>query len=217
MIRFLLKFGAVGALFFAFSIALIRAQTHDDSELHTLRTSLESCPASCFMGIRPGETMMREALEILRTSGWVRSIQYMERAMGRVHYTGWIRWEWSGKQPTWIDIRRESMIWIDENRVDQITIPIRYRLGDIWLAYGDPDYGRLFVSPNANLWIAYRGVYIQQGFFVEAGGACPARNYWQEQAMLNFRSGLLSDIPDTTASDGGLPSDMLRCVRWRTG
>lgn len=214
MIRFLLKFGVVCALIFTLSIALIRAQTHDDSALQIMLALPENCPVSCFMGIRPGETMLREALDVLRTSDWVRSIQYMDRAMGRLTYTGWIRWEWSGRQPVWVDTDRDSLIWIDENRVDQISIPVRYRLGEIWLAYGDPDYGRLFVSPNANLWIAYRGVYVEQGFFVEAGGACPARNYWQEQAMLNFRSGLSVSVPDTSDGDSGIPSDMIRCVLW---
>ena len=214
MIRFLLKLVFLSTLLFTFCIVLIQAQPHDSGELHTLLTSLESCPAPCFMGIHPGETMMREALEILRTSEWVRSIRYMERAMGRVDYTGWIRWEWSGGQPGWVDTDRDSLIWIDENRVDQISIPIRYSLGEIWLAYGHPDYGRLFISPNADLQIAYRGVYVQHGFFVEAGGSCPARNYWYELALFNFRSGLLSSIPDTSPSDSGLPLDMIRCSHW---
>jgi len=68
MTRTLLNFTFLITLAFSTLIFLIRAQTYDDVELRTFLTPPEGCSAPCFMGIRPGETTVGEAIALLNAN-----------------------------------------------------------------------------------------------------------------------------------------------------
>jgi hypothetical protein len=201
------------SILFACCIALIRAQPYDAADLRALLTS-ESCSAPCFMGIRPGVTTMDEALELLRTSEWVRYIRHIDLASATLTYSGGIRWEWSGRQPSWIDARHDSWIWMIENRVDYITIRTRVSLGDIWLAYGAPNSGTVFSDVDARLpTIYYEAIYPRDHMFVTVGGVCPIRNYWSEAALIAFRLDMPPRLP-ASPGGSGLPGSITpQCVQ----
>lgn len=196
----LLKFAAVLVMFFTGSVALIRTQPYAVPDLRTVSASA-ACVAPCFMGIHPGVTTGYDALELLRTNRWVRYIQNINVATGSRSFSGSISWEWSGRQPAWIDVADDSWIWTDENRVEYIAIHTNIRLGDIWLAYGAPIGGTVYDDPGARLpSIAYEAVYPRQNMFVTVRGACPFHNYWSETTLITFRDDMPSRL---SASQGG--------------
>jgi hypothetical protein len=71
LIRFHLKFALVITTLCTLTLAAIRAQPYDDSELRAFLLPPEGCAAPCFMGIRPGVTTGDEAIAILERTGWI--------------------------------------------------------------------------------------------------------------------------------------------------
>ena len=62
MSRFSLRFALLPLAFFTAVLLLIHAQPYDDHDLRQLLMP-EGCPAPCFMGIRPGVTMVAEIIK----------------------------------------------------------------------------------------------------------------------------------------------------------
>jgi hypothetical protein len=158
------------------------------------------------MGIRPGVTTGDETLELLRASDWVRYIRHINLESDILTYTGSIRWEWSGKQPAWIDTRHDSWIWINENRVNSINIRTRYRLGEIWLAYGAPDEGWVLTDLDARFpTLHYEGAYSRYHILVTAVGVCPIRSFWSKETLITFRDDALQHLQDEPSRAERLP------------
>lgn len=160
----------------------------------------------CFMGIRPGVTTGYDALELLRINNWVRYIQNINVATGTRTFSGSISWEWSGRQPTWIDPQHDSWLWMGENHVEYIAIRARVSLGDIWLAYGAPTSGTVFSDADARLpTLYYEAIYPRQHILVTIGGVCPLRNYWSKETLITFRLDMPSRLEAESVRGSGLP------------
>ncbi len=133
MRRFLLKSATLFTLLFAPAILLIRAQPYDDPGLHALLAQPAHCPMPCFMGIRPGSTMMDEARTLLEAHAWVGEIEQGQR--DRVS----IRWEWSGAQPALIDSTVPGILRMSSgNRVGAIYITTHVPFETMRLLLGLP-------------------------------------------------------------------------------
>ena len=192
--------------FFAACVSLIRLQPYDDVALRAFLTAPEGCPTPCFIGIRPGVTTVVQAMEKLTESGWANTIR---------QDAGTIRWKWSGGQPDWIDLTRDSRMWIRENRVEGIGIATTIRFGQLRLSYGFPNAGRLLQYPDVDLWIGYRALYFEAGFVAEMGITCPAGDYWSQEVWFTFPANLLSFVPEDPLDDVRTPQEITRfCSRW---
>jgi hypothetical protein len=209
----LLKLTAALSILFTASVVIIRMQPYTPAELPTSLT-MESCALPCFMGIRPGVTTGYDALERLRTSRWVRYIQNINVSTGTRMFSGSVSWEWSGKQPAWIDPHHDSWLWIGETRVEYIAIRTRLSLGDLWLAYGAPTSGTIFGDEGTKLpFIYYEAVYPRQYMLVTVRGVCPFRDYWSELALITFRDVMPSRLP-ALPRGAGLPTAIRsQCTR----
>jgi hypothetical protein len=124
-------------ILFTIPILLIHAQSYDDSELGQFLMPPDDCPAPCFMGIRPGETMMEEAIAILQANEWVDEVSktaYNRLGMQR------IEWRWRGGispllEPDPIP-RSGGRLIADEGVIQYMEFLTRIRAGEAWLMLG---------------------------------------------------------------------------------
>ena len=201
----LLKLTAALSIVFAASVAVIRMQPYTPAELPTSLT-LESCTPPCFMGIHPGVTTGYDALERLRTNRWVRYIQNINVSTGTRMFSGSLSWEWSGRQPAWIDPHHDSWLWMGENHVEYIAIRTQLSLGDLWLAYGAPASGTVFGDEGTRIpFIYYEAVYPRRYVLVTVCGVCPFHDYWSEEARITFLDDMPPRLP-AQSRGAGLPS-----------
>jgi hypothetical protein len=179
-------------LLFTISIALIRAQPYDDSDLRAFLTPPEGCPAPCFMGIRPGVTTVDEAVEILEAHEWVGDVENNVTLGSNGIYSCPISWNWSDTRPDWLNIDEKSCMWTNTNNiVTSAWVRTNYAIGDFWLAFGRAERSivvgeRESVLPGSY----YQGIYLQEDFLVRAGGTCPVTNYWFEKTSILFQPNL---------------------------
>jgi hypothetical protein len=159
---------------FLVSIGLIRARPYDDG----LRTSLNLPPANCTMpcwsGIHPGMST-EAAVEILRHHPWVdqmRGISFM-------------RWTWSGQQPTWIDASRPGAVSSHYGEVTQISIPTKLSMGDFWLMFDQVERGVIFDAGLSGM--VYNFVNVRDGlFWIKTDLNCPiqAQEFWNASTLI---------------------------------
>jgi hypothetical protein len=136
--RFYLKLGLLSFTLFAAVLLLIRAQPYDDHELRALLMP-EGCEMPCFMGIRPGVTMVDEAVKILENSGWVKQDEiYRNKDSGLIWQ---VTWTWASNAPYVTTTTDFGTLGVIDNVVNEIYIPTSVPLGDIWMIMGiPPDY-----------------------------------------------------------------------------
>jgi hypothetical protein len=112
---------------------IIRLQPYDDHELRVFLLPT-SCPAPCFMGIRPGVTNAEEAIAVLKASGWAKDIK---------HEGFFITWAWSGTQPTSIntDVKPYINLTNGSNGVQvvfEIILPTQFTIGSVMFIMKNP-------------------------------------------------------------------------------
>jgi hypothetical protein len=167
------KLALLNGVIFAVVLLLIRAQPYDD---HALRALLmpEDCEMPCFMGIRPGVTMVDEAVRLLQANAWVSSVEQD----GTVD----IRWTWSGLQPRFILDSKPGYLTIaaDRQRIAKVTLNTTLVVGDFWLMWGAPTAHELGYVANNKMGFFYSLRYDHQQ--VLAGGygqvCAPSMIFW---------------------------------------
>jgi hypothetical protein len=144
---FLLKFALALTVLLALPVLLIRARPYDDHELRTFLTP-QDCPAPCFMGIRPGETMAWDAIALLEADARVREvledfgntrpevIDYQLPPMLSI-----VDWEWNDTR--WFPWERHGSLVMFDRQVRAINLYTNFALGDLLLTYGLPDANKL--------------------------------------------------------------------------
>lgn len=159
----------------------IRALAHDRLNLPALLDCATGDPI-CLLGIVPGETSADAVIALLHNHDWVDEFQ---RRRGMDMDSGLIVWTWSGRQHPAINPRIEGRLWYEDSLVRYVDVPLHVGLGDIWLALGVPETGRLFRTSG--------GVdgYVSVGFrntqvLAIATVDCPlaARVFWRESVVL---------------------------------
>jgi hypothetical protein len=163
MLRFYFRLTLILLALFTIAQLLIHAQLYDDHELRELLLP-EGCPAPCFMGIRPGETTVGEALSLLETSGWVDQIT----DNGMV-----ISWTWNGRQPRFIDAQelpqiRHVKIIDGRDVINELAIPTTVATGSFLLLLNNPvslmttdGLGTVDAAKISFVWLRYADVLIK--------------------------------------------------------
>ena len=196
MIRYQFRWAFLLTLLFLLPVALIRAQPYDDSELRAFLAPPAGCPAPCFMGIRPGEITVEEAIVILEDHEWVASAgeNYVSLMRAAVDYgvsplTATLVWEWSVNKPDWINADRSSYLVVGNSQIVAITVQTNILLGDVLVTYGIPDHAQLVWSNSDFLGHAVT-YYAGDGagcMRIDAGGASAPIHVYRQPVQIQIQ------------------------------
>jgi hypothetical protein len=139
-----LKFGIFLSLLLGMVVGVIRAQPYDNAHVADFFTPPDNCLIPCFMGIRPGITLIGEASTILRWQGWQQDIlRHREVADFTELDTGQIYFSTPDER---------IKLFVKKNIVQVIeVIQMPFQLGDIWLLLGTPDMVYGFVDSRGRV------------------------------------------------------------------
>jgi hypothetical protein len=139
-------------LLFAGVMVVIRAHPYDDDDLRAFLIP-DDCPSPCWQGIKPGRMSVENALSVLRAHTWISQVDTSLYD----GFRGWIRWDWSGREPPWIIHSERDNLWIDENRVVNVSLMTRIRFGEVWLALGAPDWTTTYQTQGEDRMRVFNG------------------------------------------------------------
>lgn len=177
-------------------VVLIRAQPYDDAELRAFLTPPDGCPMPCFMSIRPGVTTADEAVAILEVHEWVGHMKvYIDRT-GHIYL---LQWSWSGAQPPLIDGSKLAYISVRQDTVRSLTAETRIAFGDLWLALGKPDIGRMGSTGGQPPFLIQSAGYRGSSLGVQSMIPCPVHlhDFFQTTVVLSFIGDLEARFGDT--------------------
>jgi hypothetical protein len=169
MFRLLLRPILLLTLLAALPIFLIRAQPYDDSDLRAFLTPPESCPAPCFMGIRPGVMTPEQANRILEQMGWTQTDTQWPARSSRSLY-------WDSQQSFWMDVQVDGIMGETSDGSAYVEIMTPARIGDIRLMLGVPDkeqYRLWAVLAGAGSTFQYSAWCAEASIEVIVNGVCP--------------------------------------------
>jgi hypothetical protein len=169
--RSLLKPILLLTLVFTVCIGLIRAQSHDDTQLRAFLIPSDGCPLPCFIGIRPGVTTPAEAAAILETHEWVRDAMVYYDRTGHIYL---IQWAWNESASDLVDRSKLAYLYARADVVQSISTPTTIPLADIWLAFGKPDRGDAGSSGQRPASTFFQNVgYLNGSLGVQSMISCP--------------------------------------------
>ena len=180
---------------FTLVLILIRAQPYDDHELRELLLP-EGCPASCFIGIRPGVTTVEQALALLRQNDWVQIIKVDPTEVnGSASQIQRISWSWntaSSQRSPLIDTQKSGVINVSDGKVYGIDIETSVKLGDYWLVENTPkayNLRTIATSDSGNLLMILL-IDGQSGTILKGTKRCPyfSSRLWQIKMSISFRN-----------------------------
>ncbi|HVU13744.1 MAG TPA: hypothetical protein VHD90_20850 [Phototrophicaceae bacterium] len=164
--RLMLLLIAVAALL----LTLIRAQRYDDGGV---KRFFNACaPMPCWGDIHPGETTLNQALAILRAHPWVETVSevYASPYEGDTR-TVLIYWTWSSGYPFGGVSRptQQGIIITDQGIVRQVYLTTSLALGDLWLAFGNPQGGLVdYIYDTRHVRVDDTALFIRQGIAATA-------------------------------------------------
>ena len=133
----LVRLALLLTLAFVLPVLAIRAQMAAAGPLDWLFTSAPNCAAPCFLGVRPQETDIAEAVQRLQANAAVQGVTVDVRN-GRP----FIAWNWLAETSE----DRAFAFTVREDVVDWLILPEQVTLGDVRLALGEPQ--RITVTAN---------------------------------------------------------------------
>jgi hypothetical protein len=156
------------------------------------------CEMPCWIGIRPGETTIDHAVELLEAHPWIEHVSRDDTPL----YT-YVYWRWNGQQPDFAfndSARMPAYLWANNNAqgiVQYIALPTRIPYADIWLMLGKPELGAYMVSdtrgaatladrPNTR----HVAAYFDSSVVVDSSVFCPTRSnaFWQAGVSITYYS-----------------------------
>jgi hypothetical protein len=145
--RPLIVFAILLTSLFAVLVGIIRARPYDETQFQALTSSDNNCSLPCFMGIRLGVTRVDEAMTIISSHEWVRNYAAHLSSYGGVLVT----WNWSGRQPAFIDGTRPGGLGTGNSSVvTRIDLFTNVPLGD-FVVWRPPDAGGLRCTSAARI------------------------------------------------------------------
>ncbi len=140
---------------------IVHARPYDDGELRLFLPPSESCLSPCFMGITPGVTTFKEALDRIDHHEWVQRINTRYLSAGRE----WFSFTWSGKQPNIIDDTGTPSVQGKQGIVQAIAVPVRVPIGDVFANWGIPVWSSGSISGiGIQYRVGFRDIPLQVGF-----------------------------------------------------
>lgn len=193
MCRLLLRPVLLLALLAALPILLIRAQPYDDSELRAFLLPPAGCPVPCFLGIRPGVTTSDDAAAMLGAQALTVDRISPNPPSG-------VRFRGSSSYGL-VEPSVFSYMHVENDVIQWMRIQTNISLGEVWAAFGQPDWGARAHTSGSSL-IHYTIGYNQAGISFEF-----AVNI--EQAHIEsddiFRKKLTLRIGDTMNEHANMP------------
>jgi hypothetical protein len=171
-------------------VLLIRAQPYHDRAVHALVS--DSCDMPCFLHVRPGVTTLSDAVGVVAGHEWVANgplgfpapirdaVQF-----GSVVPRMQVDLRWTDNLPVWIDDTQNGILSVEDQRVLGLMISTHLSLGEIFLAFGEPDE-QWYASSGIQQFL-YSAWYAKQGLFITGQGMCPTRRYYNFPVEIAFR------------------------------
>jgi hypothetical protein len=175
-------------------ILLIRLQPYDDTDLLHLLMPPNNCMMPCFLGIHPGETTVDEAVAILQAHEWVSEV--------RINNAG-VLWKWNAHQPDFLQLSEpgfHAFLETDGRIVTSIQVGTSLQLGNIWLAFGEPQqgsFGTMIRGDTAkpdNYFVFQTTAYDNLELWILVDTRCPINpsKIWHSRVSLEWNSTALS-------------------------
>ena len=192
MLKYSIKLAILLALVFALPMIAIRALPYHDRVSEAL--VVDNCPLPCLMGIRPGVTTMPEAVFLIGAHEWVANgpddfPSFIMDAIrhGAVIPRTVIDWRWNDTVPEWIDGVERGAVTVEDTEVLHVSIETRLSLGEIVLAFGDPDESWYIVSNSGNRRrFEYIAWYASDGLLISTEGSCPTWHSYNLSVRIRF-------------------------------
>jgi len=186
--RLLLKAAFALVIVFTVFISAIRARPYNDSDFRSFFLPAEDCMKPCWQGIRPGMTTISEAVMILEASAWAQNIVVDKRK---------ISWLWQGEYPSTVDTDTPGTMYISNDRVAAIVVPINLAFGDLQVFFGQPRWrssGKF--NHNVSVQFTYPHEYLTMSVRLE----CPMNmvTFWNAQPEIVMNSMPSAGMPYTT-------------------
>jgi hypothetical protein len=193
MVKNCLKLAILLTIIVATPIFVLRALPYSDRAVAALIQ--ENCPAPCFMRIRPGMTTMQEAVYYLQSHPWVANGRdgFSSQVRSAVFYDAGlprtiIDVRWTEGAPQWIDGTQRGAVLVEDRDVLDIAVGTHLSLGEIVLAFGDPDESWFLASNSpSGRRFEYIAWYETERMLVSAEGLCPTRRYYTFPVRIRFR------------------------------
>jgi hypothetical protein len=175
----LFRFNLLLTLMFSAAIGLLRAQPNHSHDLQTLLVP-DTCPQPCILGIRPGQTQLKDVVSLLEAHPWIESVRISNDVAQTG--TGRVTWTWNGGQSAWIDDSKEARVWLRLNVVREVVIASHIALGDGWLLLGQPmdgGYGGFMLTASGRQ-VIHDARWFQGYLNLRSVVACPihTRDFW---------------------------------------
>lgn len=207
------KWAILLTIIFALPIFILRALPYEDRASRALVQ--ENCTAPCFMNIRPGVTTMQDAVYVLGSHAWVangsdgfsalvRSAVFYDAGIPRTV----IDLRWSAAAPEWIDAAQPGGLSVEDREVLDVMVETHLSLGEIILAFGEPDESWFVASNNSSVRrFEYRAWYASEGMLVIAPGLCPVQHYYHSPVRIHFHPD--SQVPSETVPRASVCSELV--------
>lgn len=175
---------------------LVCARSFDSHDLRDLLLP-ENCTAPCFIGIQPGVTPLKEALQRLDDHEWIDQVSvHLDAGFGTV-----VLWSWSGAQPPLFEAQRGGRLFVVFNSLEgtqtirSIQLPTSLPLGYATLLLGD----RLATHSGAigGPGVAYVGTaYRDHAALIWTIAPCPLARWqiWTAPMTIDLRRRLDSSL-----------------------
>lgn len=171
---------------------LVYIRPYDPGDLRELLLS-ENCMTPCFIGIQPGVTPLKTALQMLDEHEWIKQVSvHLDADFGAI-----VIWSWSGAQPALFDGQRNGRLSVAFNSIEgtqtirSIQLPTSLPLGYASLLLGD----RLETDSGAigGPRVAYVGAaYPEQAALIWTIAPCPLARWqiWNAPMTIDLRQQL---------------------------
>jgi hypothetical protein len=193
-------------------ILALRLLPNDDASIRTLLLPPAGCPAPCFMNVRAGITDSNTAAQFIRQHGWAKSPPFIARSTNDMNIR-YVLWQWSGQQPSGIDIHRQGQMHIYKDHAAAVVIRTTLPLGAVWLVLGKTNQGTLSLSDiRSNTDMLVIMAYPEQGLLVRV----VVPKHASQTALWTSVAEIESGNADTIAYFGGFHLPVLSRL-WGTG
>jgi hypothetical protein len=203
MLRFYLRLILLLIPILTGTLLVIHAQPYDDHDLHQLLLP-ESCPAPCFMGIRPGVTTQDEAIKILEDNPWV-EVDAIHAMPTLPDFPLILKWK--GNQPAMLNEDEGFGLSITfqnshPKTVAQISFNLNtdIRIGDLYLMLGKSTLYRkvLLSSPKTYNMVVSHRFHNQISFLTITNCPIAYDSYWSLPSAVIYMGKSDDDMFPTT-------------------